>query len=158
MRAGWCWLLGLRAMKHSLLALTIITLAGCSRPQVESPYCRAISAGTPTRALAVRGIYIYGTLEHGTIVISPQCLQPVFNFYSFQDSISAKEGAMSRIRTFNEAVYNSPAKTSGVFEIDGVLNVDPASRLVELYDITDFREVDEAEGRSLIHSLRQSRK
>jgi hypothetical protein len=145
-------------MKNYLFILMVIILSGCSHSSTDSSYCRAISSNVPTRELVVRDVYIYGTLDHGTILISPSCLHPVFRFYSFQDSISPKDGASYRIRRFNESVYNSPSRASGMFEINGVFNIYPETELVELYDINGFREVDEREAQSIINLLRQGRK
>ncbi|MGH8039151.1 MAG: hypothetical protein ACREPD_15535 [Stenotrophomonas sp.] len=123
-----------------------------------SSYCQAITFASSTPALSVREVYVYGTMQHGSILISPSCVRPVFTFYSFQDSVSPASGAADRIRKFNQSVYNSPARASGLFKIDAVLNIYPDSRLVELYDINDFREVDDAETRQIIGMLRKSRR
>ncbi|MEA5667136.1 hypothetical protein VA603_06250 [Stenotrophomonas sp. MH1] len=144
-------------MNKFAVAFVGFLLTSCSNSPMENPYCRAVLSSAPTRELPVRDVYIYGTLEHGTILINPSCIQPVFNFYSFHESISPADGAAGRIREFNKKVYDQPAAASGLFKISGTLNVYPESRLIELYDLYKFKEVDEAEAKFVIGRLRQSR-
>lgn len=144
-------------MNKFAIAFVGLLLTSCSSSPIEDPYCRAVLSSVPTRELPVRDVYIYGTLEHGTILINPSCMQPVFNFYSFQGAISPADGAVGRIREFNKRVYDQPAAASGLFKISGTLDVHPESRLVELNDVYEFNEVDEAEARLVIGRLRQSR-
>jgi len=143
--------------KKSLLLFVFMGLVGCSRSPLESPYCKAISSDAPALRLSVSDIYVYGTAEHGTMIVSISCIHPVYKFYSFQEPV-LKNGAAGRILDFNRAVYGSPSRASGMFKIDAVLNIYPKSRLVELYDIREFREVSNDEADAVIDLLRRSRK
>lgn len=137
-------------MRACAVMLVSIALLGCSQKAAVTPYCAAVASPTPTRALAVRDVYVYGTLYHGSLLISPACIRPVYSFYSFQDAVSDEPGARDRIRHFNQVVYNAPAVASGMFRIEGLVSVNPDTKVAELYDISAFREVDEEEARSVL--------
>lgn len=144
-------------MKQLALMLFAALATGCANSPAATSYCDATSSRQPTRELAVRDVYVYGTREHGSMLISPLCIRPLYNFYSFQESVSSAAGAADRIRLFNRAVYNSPAKASGLFKLRGVVNVHPESTKVELYDVLEFHEVDEGEARPIIQMVRRTR-
>lgn len=148
---------GVRAMNKRVLVLVPLLLAGCSKTPVATSYCRAISSAEPSRELAVSDVYVYGTLEHGSVFISPSCIRPLYTFYSFQDAVSPAVGAVDRIKEFNKSVYNSPGRASGLFRLKAVVNVYPDSKLVELYDIVEFKEVEVDEAQPIFELLRESR-
>lgn len=102
-------------------------------------------------------MYVYGTLEHGTLIINTSCVQPLFTFYSFQEATSDTKEADDRARNFTKIVYNSPARASGLFKIEGVLNVYPESRLVELHDVGAFSEVEVSEASKVIDLIREGK-
>lgn len=143
--------------KRSLLFFIFMGLVGCSRSSLESPYCKAISSNAPTLGLSVSDIYVYGTAEHGAMIVSMSCIHPVYRFYSFQES-TLENGVAGRILDFNRTVYGSPSRASGMFKMDAVLNIYTKSRLVELYDIKAFREVSNDEAEGVIDLLRRNRK
>ncbi|MEN5209718.1 hypothetical protein ABE493_16575 [Stenotrophomonas terrae] len=139
------------------IACIFIFLSACSAGSPDDSYCRAVLSSSPVREVSVSNIYVYGNLHHGTILIAPSCVQPVFRISSFQDEPS-EGGRGDRIRHFNQVVYNTPIKGSGVFAIKGLLDVYPGENFSVLVDVTEFRELGEEEGRLVIRTLRESRR
>lgn len=138
-------------------ACILIFFSACSEGSPDDSYCRAVLSSSPVHEVSVSDIYVYGNLHHGSILIAPSCVQPVFRMSSFQDKPSGgSRGA--RIRHFNQVVYGAPLKGSGVFAITGLLDVYPDENLAVLVDVTEFRELGEDEGRLVIRTLRESRR
>lgn len=139
------------------VAYVCVIFSGCSASSSNDSYCNAILSSSPVLKVPVQDVYIYGNLHHGTILIAPQCVQPVFRLSSFQDEPPTGDSG-DRLRHFNQSVYNLPIKGSGVFAINGLVNVYPGENLAILVDVSEFRELDESEGQSIIRILRESRK
>lgn len=140
----------------ALIACTLISCLGCAQPQESSEYCLALSSSVATRNVPVKGLHVYGTLEHGSVALDGHCIAPAFKFSSMQARTVPAAVAGERIREFNQAVYGRPAKMSGMFAFDGTVNVLPDSRLVELVRIDSFHEVDEIERKRILDLLHRS--
>lgn len=130
-----------------------ILSSSCSNRTSESAYCKAILSNYPTKAVSVRHLYVYGTVLHGSMAISSECINPTFNFTSLQIKDSGNADIRKRIKEFNAATYNKPSKRSGMFEFDGIVDVIPNEKLVLLVNVNRFSEVDEEESRKILDEL-----
>lgn len=136
---------------------SIVISASCSRG-TDSAYCNSIASSASTNHVKVTRLYVYGTLQHGTIIISPECPRPVFNFGSIQIPKPGRDAAGKRIQEFNTTVYFRPGSKSGMFEFNGVVDVLPSEQLVSLVDVVDYHEVDEVESRQILDAVYASQK
>lgn len=69
----------------------------------------------------------------------------------------ANSEADARIKAFNTAVYFRPAKDSGMYQLDGVVDVLPGDELVRLVDVRGFSEVGESQSREILDAIHASR-
>ncbi|WP_299340962.1 hypothetical protein [uncultured Pseudoxanthomonas sp.] len=142
-------------MKSTLV--TLISLAvlccSCSSDEEAGDYCRSLLSGMPTSRVSVHDLYVYGTLHHGSVAVSADCPGSPFVFSSLQTSPVGEDEGGARVSAFNAVVFNTPVTKSGMFRLDGVVDVLPDQKLIRLVDVSNFREVEEVESRKVLDSL-----
>ena len=146
-------------MKKTLVAFISMAVfcCSCSSDKATGDYCGSLASKTPTSGVLVRDLYIYGTLHHGSIAVSGDCPSSPFNFSSLQTPPVGEDEVGARVQAFNVAVFNTPIAKSGMFKLDGVVDVLPDEKLIRLVDVSSFREIEDAESRKVLDSLNRRR-
>ena len=143
--------------KYLLVALAGFLYASCAAPKQSNMYCSAAESDVSVKNIAVHNLYAMGTLEHGSKVIDPACPALLFEFSSLQNQASGRDEKYKRVMTFNAARFGSPMTKSGMFELDGQVDVYPDDKLVRLVDVSRFREIEMTEKRQILDRLRSQR-
>ena len=115
-----------------------------------------MNARSLRRGVPVKDLHVYGTLHHGVIALSSQRIRPVFSFSSMQSPGERSEAA-ARMTAFNRAMFMTPSKYSGMFALEGRVDVRPGQKQVDLVDVQRFHEVSEAETDMILDAVHASK-
>ncbi|GGD47042.1 hypothetical protein SAMN06296058_1404 [Pseudoxanthomonas indica] len=134
----------------------LLACTTCSGSRSEDAYCKAVLSGSPSLGVPVKDLHVYGTLHHGVMALSSQCIRPVFYFSSIDNPGEGSEAA-ARMTAFNRAMFMTPSKYSGMFALEGRVDVRPGENLVVLVDVHDFHEVSDAETDKILDAVHASK-